>query len=123
MSKIIEAINVMISNHENIDQVYQGTYASEVFFRYAKKHKWSILKSDSGDYYLSYYSGRYDLEEMARWPDEAWHDFDDMVSYNSKDLGTKEARDSLRELHTLVKEKVFGMDTVLDDIIKSDGTW
>ena len=123
MSKIIEAINVMISNHESIDQVYQGAYAGEVFFRYAKRHKWSILKNDSGDYYLSYYSGKHSLEEMAKWPDEAWHEFDGMVSYNSKDLGTKEARDSLRELHALVKEKVFGMDAVLDDIIKSDRTW
>ncbi|CAM3164487.1 hypothetical protein [Pseudomonas plecoglossicida] len=123
MSKIIEAINVMISNHANIDQVYQGTYAGEVFFRYANKYKWSILKNDSGDYYLSYYSGRYELKDMASWPDEVWHDFNDMVSYNSKDLGTKEAKDSLRELHTLVKGKVFGMDSVLDEIIKSDGTW
>ncbi|HEE9761568.1 TPA: hypothetical protein R8F97_002466 [Pseudomonas putida] len=123
MSKIIEAVNVMISNQDHIDQVFQGNYGGEVFFRYGQKHKWSILKNDSDDYYLHYYPGTVDLEQLASWPDEYWHDFNGMVSYNSKDLGTKEAKDSLRELHAVVKEKVFGMDDVLTDIIRSDKTW
>lgn len=123
MSKIIEAVNVMASNKDNIDTVLQGEFEPEIFFRYAKKHKWSIIKNDSGEYYLHYYPGKTSLEELASWPTEAWHEFNGMVSYNSKSLGTKEARESLGELYTLVKEKVYGMDDVLEDIISSDVTW
>lgn len=123
MSKIIEAINVMASNKDNIDMVLQGDHQSEIFFRYGKKHKWSIIKNDAGEYYLHYYPGKHNLEEMASWQPEDWHEFNGMVSYNSKDLGTKEARESLGELYTLVKEKVYGMEEVLDDIISSDETW
>ena len=123
MSKIVEAVNVMISNQDKLDSVRQGSYHAEVFFRYNKKHKWSILKNESGDFYLHYYPGPHSIEDMASWPDEAWDDFRGMISYNSKDLGTKEAKDSLRELYTVVKEKVYGMDDILADIIKSDDTW
>lgn len=123
MSKIIEAINVMISNQDKIDLALQGVYEAEVFFRYAGKHKWSIIKNTSDEIYLHYYPGNVDVEELATWPHEAWHDFNGMVSYNSRDLGTKEAKDSLSELYTIVREKVFGMDQVLDDIIRSDVNW
>lgn len=123
MSKIIEAINVMVSNQDKIDAAIQGQYESEIFFRYQKKHKWSILKSENGEYYLHYYPVKTSLEELASWPDEAWHEFGAIVSYNSKDLATKEAKESLRELYSIVTEKVFGMDEVLEDIIKSDANW
>lgn len=122
MSKVVEAINVMISNQDKIDTALQGEYTSEIFFSYQNKHKWSIVKSDS-DYYLHYYPIGTSLAELASWPDEAWHGFGGMVSYNSKDLGTKEAKESLRELYTIVKEKIFGMDDVLSDIINSDANW
>ncbi|WP_226503502.1 hypothetical protein [Pseudomonas sp. MWU16-30317] len=123
MSKIVEAINVMVSNQDKIDTALQGEYASEIFFSYQNKHKWSIVRSDADDFYLHYYPIRTSLAELAEWPDEAWHNFGGMVSYNSKDLGTKEAKESLRELYTVVKEKVFGMDDVLSDIINSDADW
>lgn len=123
MSKIIEAINVMISNQDKINPAIRGEYASEIFFSYQEKHKWSILKNDIGDYYLHYYPVKTSIEELASWPDEAWHEFGGMVSYNSKDLGTKEAKESLRELYSIVKEKIFGMDAVLEEIINSDANW
>ena len=123
MSKIVEAINVMISNQDKIDTALRGEYEAEVFFQYDNKHKWSIIKNESGEYFLHYYPVRNSIESMASMPAEAWHDFTQMVSYNSVALGTKEARDSLQELYGIVKEKVFGMDEVLDDIIKSDSNW
>jgi hypothetical protein len=47
-----------------------------------------------------------------------WHQENiNSVPYNTKTLGTKEAKDSFKELNTIIKEKVYGMDDVLDDII------
>ena len=123
MSKIVEAINVMIANNEKIDKAFKGEYDAEVFFQYAHKHKWSIIKSDRDEYYLHYYPVAMPLEDLASMPSEMWAEFSQMVSYNSTTLGTKESKDSLRELYVIAREKVYGMDDVLDDIIKSDSTW
>ncbi|WP_444932875.1 hypothetical protein [Microbulbifer sp. JTAC008] len=120
MSKIVKAVNAMVSNQDLIGPVIRGSHGTELFFKYAGKHKWSIIKNMSGDFYLHYYPGKFDLEEMAGWPDEEWHDFSEMVSYNTNELGTKEAHASLSELYTAVQEKLFGMDQVLDDIIADD---
>jgi hypothetical protein len=120
MSKIVKAINVMVSNERAISNVIKGYESSELFFMYDNKHKWSIIKNDGGEYFLHYYPGDQELEILAGWPDVAWREFSEMVSYNSNDLGTKEAISSLSELYTVVQEKLYGMDKALDDIIGDD---
>lgn len=120
MSKIVTAINVMISNQDGIGKVIQGVNNPEIFFMYEGKHKWSILKNDKDEYFLHYYPGQQELEELARWDDEDWHYFGEMVSYTTRELGSKEAHDSFSELYTVVKEKRFNMDKILDDIISSE---
>ena len=120
MSKIIKAVNSMISNEVHIGPVIRGYEGSEFFFMYGRKYKWSIIRNQKNDYYLHYYPGDQDLEQLASWPEEAWHEFGEMVSYNSRELGTKEAHDSLSELYTVIQEKLYGMDEVLDDIIGDD---
>ena len=40
-----------------------------------------------------------------------------MVTYKDTEIGTKEAKASFAELHTLIKERVYGVNDVLDDII------
>jgi hypothetical protein len=120
MSKIVKAINAMVSNQKLIGNVVRSYDGKEFFFKYDNKHKWSIIKNEKGDYYLHYYPGDQELEELAGWPDQAWHDFNEMVSYNSKELGTKEALDSLSELYTVVQEKLYKMNEVLDEIIGDD---
>lgn len=121
MSKIVKAVNAMISNNDRIRQVINSNSGNELFFNYDGKHKWSISKSQSNVYYLHYYPGKHNLEDLAGWPDEEWAEFTGMVSYNTKELGSKEAYDSLGELYTVVQEKLFGMDQVLDSII--DDAW
>jgi len=120
MSKIVTAINVMISNPELITNVMQSVDGSEYFFIYSGKHHWSILKTTDGDYYLGYYPGTPDMSELASIREEDWHkESIDCVEYRGKTLGTKEAKDSLADLHSIVNEKVYGMSEVLDDIIDS----
>lgn len=117
MSKIIKAVNAMLSNQHWIGSVIRGCVGTELFFKYRGIYKWSIIKGSKDDYYLHYYPGKQELEDLAAWPEDAWHEFSDMISYNTKDLGTKEAYDTLSELYTVVQEKLYGMDRVLDEII------
>ena len=117
MSRIIQAVNAMISNADKISQVIYG-YNDELFFMYAGKYKWSIIKGSKDIFYLHYYPGKQDLEDLAAI--KSWEGFREIVSYNSQDLGTKEAHDSLSELYNLIQEKLFKIDKVIDDIIKDD---
>ena len=121
MSKIVTAINVMVSNPDRINNVVKGYNDSECFFIYDGKHPWSILKRQDGDYFLAYYPGDQDIYKLAEIPDEYWDQENiHCVIYTSKELGTKEAKESMAELFSMINEKVYGMDGVLDDIINSD---
>lgn len=122
MSKIITAINVMVSNPTLLTDVHLGFHRGEVFFKYSEKHCWSITKIDNGDEYsLSYYPGSPDPETLADLPNIAVGLSDQQkVSYNTRELATREARDSFGELFSLVNEKAYGLDKVLEEIISSD---
>lgn len=121
MSKIVTAINVMVSNPDRIKNVIKGYNDKECFFVYDGKHPWSILKRADGEYYLAYYPNNQDISHLAGIPDEHWNEANiHCVTYISKDLGAKEAKESMAELYSIVNEKVYGMDDVLDDIINSD---
>lgn len=120
MSKVVKAINVMISNHQLIDHVVFSNYGDEIFFTYDDKHRWSIIRIQGEVVSLNYYPGDYSVHDLAQMPEDFWSGYNDYISYNSSDLGGREARDSLNELYRVVSEKRFGMDKVLDDIIDSE---
>lgn len=119
MSKIIVAVNSMITYEELIGDIIGGREGSELYFTFAGKHKWSICESNKNEYSLHYYPGEQELRELAGWSEDQWIDFTEIVTYRTRDLGTKEAVDSLSELYTIVKEKRFGMDLILDEIIET----
>lgn len=115
MSKIVQAVNSMIVNKKLIDSVIIGE--SEIFFRYRDKYIWSVRRDpDSSEYLLWYYPGAGGVAEIAANDGSDW-DHVPMVLYKTADIGTKEARASFAELHSIVKERVYGMDEVLEDII------
>ena len=114
MSKIVKAINTMIVKSDKITNTQFGRDGREIFFQYDQKHKWSISEKSK---HIYYYTGDQSLDDLASFPGEAWDDFTQMVSYGENELSSNEARASIRELHTIVKEKVLGMDDVLDEII------
>lgn len=117
MSKIVQAVNAMISNPHLISNVLQND--GEHFFLYKQKYKWSIRKGESG-VNLFFYPTSLDLEILRNFDDEDWMRFSEMIVYRDADIGTKEAKSSFQELFTLVKEKIYGIDEVLDDIISDD---
>nr|WP_297356243.1 hypothetical protein [uncultured Caldimonas sp.] len=114
MSKVVQAVNAMISNPQLITNVMRN--GKEFFFVYKGKYKWSVSKNEKGEYYLFFYPGDEELEHLARYENEEWEGTP-MVTYSDGDIGTKEATASFAELYTLIKERVYGVNEVLDDII------
>ncbi|UUZ72960.1 hypothetical protein LP415_05615 [Polaromonas sp. P1(28)-8] len=113
MSKIVQAVNAMISNPDKIGKVIRGE--SEFFFLYKDKYKWSMSPRE-GDHILWFYPGDESLEQLASYEGQDWEDTS-MVTYRDSEIGTKEAKASFAELYTLLKERVYGVNKVLDDII------
>jgi hypothetical protein len=113
MSKIVQAVNAMISNPDNITKVLKGN--DEYFFSYKDKYSWSMSRRED-EHVLWFYPNITHIEELASYEGHEWEDVN-MVTYKDSEIGTREARASFAELFTLLKEKVFGVNKVLDDII------
>ena len=116
MSKIVQAVNSMIANSDRITNVIKGE--SEIFFLYNKKYKWSMTRRD-GEHILWFYPGSISLQNLASHDGDDWQGVE-MVNYKDTDIGTKEAKATFSELYTLLNEKVYGIDEVLNDIISDD---
>ncbi len=87
----------------------------QIFFLYDDKHKWSIW-GQGNDYTLCFYYNDISIDDLVKYNDEP--DSSGFISYNSKEIGTREALESLSDLYHLLTEKLYGIDKVLDDIIK-----
>ncbi|WP_430387265.1 hypothetical protein [Dyella sp. 20L07] len=122
MSKIVKAVNVMVANPDWIaDVIPAGEERREFFFLYKEKFKWSIVESsDKKIYYLHYYPSGLPLLALASMEEYEWSDFKEIISYSTNDLGGREAFQSFKELYEVVREKAFGMSSVLDEIISDD---
>jgi hypothetical protein len=89
---------------------------TEIFFRYRGKYIWGLLRDSGGECILWYYPKVDDVESLLGIEGDEWNGIT-MVVYRSSDIGTREARASFNELYNVVKERAYGMDDVLDDII------
>lgn len=112
--KIVQAVNAMISNPDKITKVIKND--EEYFFIYRDAYKWSMRKNEEGEHVLWFYPFEENIENLAAYGADDWANVN-MVAYKDSEIGTKEARASFAELYTLLKERVFGMNFVLDDII------
>ena len=120
MSKVVKAMNVMITNPQRIADVSPGRDRNEIFFHYLGGHKWSLVCTPRNEYTLFYYPGDdFTLEQLASFEDEGWEHVD-RVNYNASELGGREAVESMSELFRVLKEKVFGVEGVFDEIIQAD---
>lgn len=119
MNRIVQAVNAMVSNSELITSVVNSN--RETFFLYKGTYKWSIRSDSDEDYILWFYPGNGRIEDLASIEDGNWEGVP-MVVYKTAELGTREAIASFSDLYAVVKEKAYGMDSVLDDIISDSGT-
>jgi hypothetical protein len=118
MSKVISAANAMIANPKKIGSVILGQSGSEIFFTYDGKYNWSMT-NPKGNYFLFFYpvTSNYTLEQLANIEDPQEWDHVAMVRYDAQEFGTQEAMQTLAELYTVIKEKLYGVNQALDDII------
>lgn len=114
MNKIILAINSMIQNSDKISNV--SVFDIEYFFEY-KGYIWGILELKE-DYILTYYPESTTVTNVINRI-EFMHDINS-ISYNSDAFKNQEDIESFRDLYLIIKEKLYGLDKVLDDIIEND---
>ena len=113
MSRIVQAVNSMIAHQEKISSVLEWPDYSWLLFLYDGKHKWAMRKADD-DYSLVYLKSTLKLEDLA---DEANFDREPSIYYRTRELGTKEALVSFRELYQVLQEKALGIEEALNEII------
>lgn len=92
-------------------------FIKELYFKYNNKYTWSIRKDPDGTIYLFFYKTDLSTQHLARLNEDEWENFDGLIIYSTKELNTKEAISSFKELYSILQEKVHGLDKVLDDII------
>lgn len=116
MSKIVQAVNVMISNPQLINKVVKG--GDELFFLYKNKYIWSMAKGEDSDdgHFLWYYPEAATLEEISSTKGSSWQNVT-VVTYRDLEIGTREAKASFAELYTLLNEKLYGIDAMFKDIL------
>lgn len=117
MSKIVQAINSMITNSNKIKEVQRAE--KEYFFIYKDKYKWS-MRQDNDDVYLWFYPGNETLDDLVSTAEFGWVDSPAMITYKASEIGTQEAWASFRELFNVIKGKIYHIDEVLEDIISDD---
>ncbi|MCK4798267.1 MAG: hypothetical protein KAT05_12875 [Spirochaetes bacterium] len=113
MSKIVLAVNSMISNADKISDVSMNIENMEYFFKYDNKYVWGIILYEN-NYTLYFYPKIKDtreLDNMYEW------DKVDFITYKTEELKTREAIESFSELYLIIKEKHLNVDSVLNDII------
>jgi len=124
MSRIVQAVNAMISLKSNIGNVRKGLCPNEFYFSYNNKYVWSIsMDEDNEDFIITNYplpdfNNVDDYIHKLSMLDPPEFENIDLVAYSSRDLKTREAKESFSELYTIIKEKLLGIDEVLDDIIR-----
>lgn len=117
MSKIVQAVNAMISHENLINKVVPN--GNEYFFLYKNKYCWSITKKDD-NHIIWFYPGQDDVGTLASLEGPEDWDRIAMVSYRDAEIGTKEAKASFADLYTTIKERAHGVNEVLDDIISDN---
>lgn len=120
MSKIIQVINTMIINSDKISNVIISKNTKEYFFLYSNKFKWSITEGVIEDVkqiilYL-YPQNDITLGELAKISD--FIEYTNYIVYKSSEFKSVEATESFNELLNIVKNKIYGVDEILDTILK-----
>jgi hypothetical protein len=119
MSKIVEVANAMISNKGKISHVKSD--GDTYFFLYDEKYTWSISYEEvDNNYYLRFYPGDRSIDAIIKSSAFQFDKDTKAITYSTRDLGTREAYNTFRDLYIIVKEKLFEVDKVFDDIIGDD---
>ena len=121
MSKIVQAVNIMISNPNKITNIIKR--GDIIYFLYLGKQKWSIGKHETSDglveYIIHYYTGEKNLEQLSTLP---YYELanEKYVAYSTEDIKTREAMESFKQLYMILNEMIVGIDDVFKEIVDSN---
>ena len=130
MSKIVRAANSMHSNSDKISNVIN--HNDHWFFLYDEKYAWCIetLIYEGQNRYTLYFlkdgesffiNDIVKIGRLSRQNVKSLVKQGEAIEYDSNEIGTNEALTAFRLLYMDVKEKGFGIDKVLDEIIHYEG--
>lgn len=119
MNKIILAINSMIENSDEISVVVGKN--NEYIFSY-QGSIWSIFEYNDPEsgYSLVLYPRTKSISQLESLDNPRFNT--PHIIYSSGDLKTQEALESFHELYNILKEKVYGVDDILNKIIMGSKT-
>jgi hypothetical protein len=114
--RIIAAMNAMIENKSMIDAIYPISHiVLEGFvFEYKKKYKWAIIFDRNDDeYFLIFYANTFESTEhlALQYPTTS------TAVYSTEEYKDRESVQTFKELFQTVRNKLYGIDAMLDDII------
>ena len=110
MSKIAEAVEVMIAHPEKIAGLQRTDYGRYIF-SYKDKVWSAYVDSSEGAAYLSLYPFAKSSDEVARNPST------ESVSYNSESLENSSEKKIFFKLYQTLDELHYRVDKALDDIL------
>jgi hypothetical protein len=128
MSKIVAAINTMVSNSNKISNVINVN--THWFFLYDDKYAWCIESWEyegANRYVLFFIKAEHNFyvndttifERLSRTDVRSLVKNGEAIEYNSNEIGSDESLQAFRLLFTAIKEKRIGIDKVLDEIINA----
>lgn len=125
-SKIIIAVNSMISNEQNISRVERsGKLAANGYAFSYNEYVWLIFRYEDAhgiqEHILHYFPemDSDDIQSIVDMDEDDW-DSTKRVTYRTSEIDTTEARATFSELFVMLSEKAYGIDDVLNDIISDD---
>jgi hypothetical protein len=135
MSKIIEALNVMIDNKSQIKEAVRDKYdKSKFYFRYLGPRVWTVERANDDSIVVRYYPNSDSLSDI-RLARIAGIGIDvlgperqkitdaliDTVGYSDQEWTSSEAKATFRDFYKTVQETCYQVDKELDQIIASGG--
>ncbi|MRX70289.1 hypothetical protein SAMN06265349_101709 [Flavobacterium resistens] len=120
--KIVLVLNTIIAQREKISNVIPEE--NEFYFLYDNKYKWSIKKilGDWDDEFIVDFFPDAKNEIIPDTIDQIasnrkWGIKVNYARYSTKEIGTKEAYETFKDLYDILFNVVYGIDDIFNDII------
>jgi hypothetical protein len=123
MDEIIQVINTMIENHTKIGNVKSD--GSTFYFLYDGKHIFSITPKTAPPfegfwvYVYPNAENKWSIEGIIKNNHSDYQELIPTVVFDSDDYKNQEATETFKDLMQVIQSKLYGVDKVFADILKT----